>query len=83
MQANCGDNNPSQNPDPMTARTSPTWDNNPNHRPDPMQLYSTLMNLHHTGAYSVAPVDPNAAAMNLHHNEAAEDDVNPTPAPVP
>ena len=41
------------------------------------------MNLHHTGAYSVAPVDPNAAAMNLHHNEAAEDDVNPTPAPVP
>ena len=41
------------------------------------------MNLHHTGAYSVAPVDPNAAAMNLHHNEAAEHDVNPNPAPVP
>jgi hypothetical protein len=36
----------------MTARTSPAWDNNPNHKPDPM-------NLHHTGAYSLPPIDAN------------------------
>lgn len=56
------DNNPNRNPDPMTARTSPTWDRNPNHKPDPMKLYafnSPVMNLHHTGAYSVPPVDAN------------------------
>jgi hypothetical protein len=52
MRANCGDNNPSQNPDPQTARTAPTWDHNPNHKPDPM-------NLHHTGAYSLPPIDQN------------------------
>jgi len=33
MRANCGDNNPNQNPDPM--------------------------NLHHTGAYSLPPVNAN------------------------
>ena len=46
------DNNPNSTPDPMTARTSPTWDNNPNHKPDPM-------NLHHTGAYSLPSANAN------------------------
>ena len=56
------DSNPNSTPDPMTARTSPTWDNNPNHKPDPMRLYafdSPVLSLHHSGAYSVPPVDAN------------------------
>jgi hypothetical protein len=53
----------------MTARTSPTWDNNPNHKPDPMKLYafdSPILSLHHSGAYSIPPVDANVIAdVNL------------------
>ena len=72
MRANCGDNNPSQNPDPQTARTSPTWDNNPNHKPDPMKLFdiesainlrnSNLLSLHHQAAYDAQN------ALNAPHN---------------